>query len=66
VGLRAGGGPAEPVRREKGSFCFTCPYQLAPWLAKQAKAKKVGVLSYRDPLSADCTEGLRAAFEKYP
>jgi branched-chain amino acid transport system substrate-binding protein len=52
---------------EKGSYlCFTCPAQLVPWLAKQVKAKKVGVLAYSVPQSADCAKGLQAAFDKYP
>jgi branched-chain amino acid transport system substrate-binding protein len=52
---------------EKGSFlCFTCPGQPVPWLARQVKAKKIGVLSYQVPQSADCAKGLRASFEKYP
>jgi branched-chain amino acid transport system substrate-binding protein len=65
-GSEQGAGPPN-LFGEKGSFlCFTCPYQLAPWFAKQVKATKVGVLSYQDPQSADCAKGLRAAFEKYP
>jgi ABC-type branched-subunit amino acid transport system substrate-binding protein len=28
--------------------------------------KKIGVLSYQVPQSADCAKGLRASFEKYP
>jgi branched-chain amino acid transport system substrate-binding protein len=52
---------------EKGSYlCFTCPAQLVPWLTKQVKAKKVGVLAYSVPQSADCAKGLQAAFDKYP
>jgi branched-chain amino acid transport system substrate-binding protein len=52
---------------EKGSFlCFTCPSPLVPLLAKQVKAKRVGVLSYQVPQSADCAKGLQASFDKYP
>src|SRR5215216_2115458 len=47
-------------------LCFTCPAQLVPWLTKQVKAKKVGVLAYSVPQSADCAKGLQAAFDKYP
>ncbi|MDQ6852449.1 MAG: ABC transporter substrate-binding protein [Actinomycetota bacterium] len=52
---------------EKGSFlCFTCASQAVPWLAKQVKAKKIGLLSYQAPQSADCAKSLQASFEKYP
>jgi ABC-type branched-subunit amino acid transport system substrate-binding protein len=52
---------------EKGSYlCFTCPSQLVPWLAQKVKAKKIGVLAYSVPQSADCAKGLQAAFDKYP
>ena len=52
---------------EKGSYlCFTCPSQLVPWLAQKVKAKKVGVLAYSVPQSADCAKGLQASFDKYP
>jgi ABC-type branched-subunit amino acid transport system substrate-binding protein len=30
------------------------------------KAKKVGVLAYQAPQSADCAKGLEASFDKYP
>jgi branched-chain amino acid transport system substrate-binding protein len=52
---------------EKGSYlCFTCPSQLVPWLAQKVKAKKIGVLAYQVPQSADCAKGLQASFDKYP
>jgi branched-chain amino acid transport system substrate-binding protein len=52
---------------EKGSYlCFTCPGQPVPWLARQVKAKQVGVLAYQSPQSADCAKGLQASFDKYP
>jgi len=52
---------------EKGSYlCFTCPGQPVPWLAKQVKATKVGVLAYQSQQSADCAKGLQASFDKYP
>ncbi len=37
-----------------------------PWLAQKLKAKKIGVLAYQVPQSADCAKGLQAAFDKYP
>jgi branched-chain amino acid transport system substrate-binding protein len=51
---------------EKGSFlCFTCPTQTLPWLAQKLKTKKVGLLSYQVPQSADCAKGVQATFDKY-
>jgi ABC-type branched-subunit amino acid transport system substrate-binding protein len=65
-GSEQGAGPPN-LFGEKGSFlCFTCPGQPVPWLARQVKAKKIGVLSYQVPQSADCAKGLQASFEKYP
>jgi len=52
---------------EKGSYlCFTCPTQTLPWLAQKLKAKKVGLLAYQVPQSADCAKGVQATFDKYP
>ena len=52
---------------EKGSYlCFTCPSQTVPWLAKKLNKKKVGVLAYQVPQSADCAKGLQASFDKFP
>jgi len=52
---------------EKGSYlCFTCAGQPVPWLARQVKAKKVGLLAYQSPQSADCAKGVEASFDKYP
>ena len=52
---------------EKGSFlCFTCPTQTLPWLAQKLKTKKVGLLAYQVPQSADCAKGVQATFDKYP
>jgi branched-chain amino acid transport system substrate-binding protein len=61
-------GPGPPnLFGEKGSYlCFTCPGQLLPWFAKQMKRKKLGVLSYQVPQSADCAKGIQASFQKYP
>ncbi len=61
-------GPGPPnLFGEKGSYlCFTCPGQLLPWFAKQVKRKKLGVLSYQVPQSADCAKGIQASFQKYP
>lgn len=52
---------------EKGSFlCFTCASPALPWLARQVKAEKLGVLAYNVPQSTDCADGIEASFEKYP
>jgi branched-chain amino acid transport system substrate-binding protein len=52
---------------EKRSFlCFTCAGQGLPYLAKQLKAKRVGVLAYTVEQSADCLKGIQASFDKYP
>jgi branched-chain amino acid transport system substrate-binding protein len=52
---------------EKGSFlCFTCATQTAPWLAQKLHKKKLGVLAYQVPQSADCAKGVQATFDKYP
>ena len=65
-GSEQGAGPPN-LFGEKGSFlCFTCPSQPVPWLAKQVKAKKVGVLAYQSPQSSACAEGLQVSFDKYP
>jgi branched-chain amino acid transport system substrate-binding protein len=65
-GSEKGAGPPN-LFGEKGSFLnFTGPSPLVPLFAKTVKAKKVGVLAYSVPQSADCAEGLQASFDKYP
>ena len=65
-GSEQGAGPPN-LFGEKGSYlCFTCPAQPVPWLAKQLKTKKVGLLAYQSPQSADCAKGVEASFGKYP
>jgi len=52
---------------EKGSFlCFTCSAPTLPWVAREIKAKKVGLLAYNVPQSTDCAEGVEASFDTYP
>jgi branched-chain amino acid transport system substrate-binding protein len=52
---------------EKGSYlCFTCPSSGLPLFAKTIKAKKIGLLAYSVPQSADCAKGVQASFDKYP
>jgi ABC-type branched-subunit amino acid transport system substrate-binding protein len=49
-----------------GSFlCFTCASPLAPYVAQQAGATKIGLLAYNVPQSADCATGVEASFEKF-
>jgi hypothetical protein len=51
---------------DKGSFlCFTCASQPVPWLARQLKVKKVGVLAYQVAQSSDCARGWQASFDTY-
>ena len=65
-GSEQGAGPPN-FFGEKGSFlCFTCPNQGLPWLAQRLKAKRIGLLAYNVAQSADCAEGVQAAFQKYP
>ncbi len=65
-GSEQGAGPPN-LFGEKGSFlCFTCAGSLLPLFAKTVKAKKIGVLAYQVPQSADCAKGIQASFDKYP
>jgi branched-chain amino acid transport system substrate-binding protein len=64
-GSEQGAGPPN-LFGEKGSFlCFTCAGSLLPLFAKTVKAKKIGVLAYQVPQSADCAKGIQASFDKY-
>jgi len=50
-----------------GALCFTCAGHVGPWLAKQLKATKIGILAYGSAQqSADCATGIKASFAKYP
>jgi len=49
------------------ALCFTCAGHVGPWLAKQLKATKIGVLAYNiAQQSKDCATGIKASFAKYP
>jgi ABC-type branched-subunit amino acid transport system substrate-binding protein len=51
----------------EGALCFTCPGHGLPYLAKQLKAAKVGVLAYGiAQQSKDCATGIKNSFAKYP
>ena len=65
-GSEQGAGPPN-LFGEKGSYlCFTCASQTLPWLAQKLHKKKLGVLAYQVPQSADCAKGVQATFDKYP
>jgi branched-chain amino acid transport system substrate-binding protein len=60
-GSEQGAGPPN-FFGEKGSYlCFTCPSQGLPWLAKELKAKRVGLLAYNVAEAAERAEGVPAA-----
>jgi branched-chain amino acid transport system substrate-binding protein len=49
------------------AICFTCPSHQLPYIAKQLKATKVGVLAYGiAQQSKDCAKGIQNSFAKYP
>jgi hypothetical protein len=50
-----------------GALCFTCAGHITPWLAKQLKVSKIGLLAYGGAAqSKDCADGVKASFAKYP
>jgi ABC-type branched-subunit amino acid transport system substrate-binding protein len=49
------------------AICFTCAGHALPYIAKQLKATKVGVLAYGiAQQSKDCATGIKNSFTKYP
>ena len=42
------------------------PVQPVPWFAQKLHKKKIGLLAYQVPQSADCAKGVQATFDKYP
>jgi ABC-type branched-subunit amino acid transport system substrate-binding protein len=49
------------------AICYTCAGHQYPYLAKQLKATKVGVLAYGiAQQSKDCAKGIQNSFAKYP
>jgi ABC-type branched-subunit amino acid transport system substrate-binding protein len=51
---------------QRGSYtCFTCAGPWLPYVAKQAGATKVAILSYTQPSSQDCAKGQEAGYQKY-
>lgn len=59
------GGPPN-LFNEKGYICIDCATPAQPWLAQEIGATKVGLLSYAVDQSADCAEGVKKSFEKWP
>ncbi len=53
---------------EVGALCIggNCPDVPLPWVAAQLHKKHVGVLAYSVAQSADCSDGVKASFQKYP
>jgi ABC-type branched-subunit amino acid transport system substrate-binding protein len=53
---------------EVGALCIgsQCPDVSLPWVAQQLHKKRIGVVAYSVAQSADCTDGIKASFEKYP
>jgi ABC-type branched-subunit amino acid transport system substrate-binding protein len=64
------GGTAEEPRDnlfgQNGSFlCLGCSSPVAAYVADQLDAKKIGLLAYNVPQSADCATGDEKTFEQY-
>ena len=53
---------------EVGALCIggSCADVSLPWVAAQLHKKHVGVLAYSVAQSADCSDGVKASFQKYP
>ena len=48
------------------ALCFTCAGHILPFLAKQLKATKIGIIGYAVEQSTACAAGMKASFAKYP
>ena len=62
---RSGRAPRTSSSRRAPS-ASAAPAPGLPWLAKELGKKKVALLAYNVPQSADCAKGTVASFEKYP
>ncbi len=49
-----------------GALCLGCVGSQQPFVAKLLGKKKIGVLAYNQASSADCADGIKKSFEKYP
>ena len=58
-------GPDNLFGQRGSATCFDCATPSLPWLARQAGAERVGVISYTAPQSRDCAAGFKNSFEKY-
>ncbi len=53
---------------EVGALCIggDCPDASLPWVAAQLQKKRVASLAYSVAQSADCSDGVKSSFQKYP
>jgi hypothetical protein len=53
---------------EVGALCIggDCPDVPLPWVASKLHRTRIGVLAYSVAQSANCTDGIKASFAKYP
>jgi ABC-type branched-subunit amino acid transport system substrate-binding protein len=51
-----------------GALCngSDCPGTTLPWVAQKLGKKRLGVLAYNVSNSAQCVDGIKASFDKYP
>jgi len=49
-----------------GALCLGCVGAGMPFLAREAGAKKIGIVAYSVPQSDQCAEGIEESFKKYP
>jgi branched-chain amino acid transport system substrate-binding protein len=49
-----------------GALCLGCVGSPQPFVAKQLKKTKIGVLAYNQASSADCADGIEESFAEYP
>lgn len=58
--------PRSNLFGQNGSYlCFDCGSPMVPFAAKQAGRKRIGVLAYSAPQSAECAKGIQAGVERY-
>jgi branched-chain amino acid transport system substrate-binding protein len=48
-----------------GALCFTCAGHAVPWVAREEKRHRVGILGYNVPQSRDCAVGVKNSFKEY-
>lgn len=58
--------PRENLFGGNGSFlCFGCGSPVTPFVADEIGARKIGLLAYNVPQSADCATGVEKSFDTY-